>query len=58
MPFAPRRASAVAVYLINAAGGAFISSLSFTPLAVNYVTTAASIHSSWCWLTRARLLKQ
>jgi MFS transporter, DHA3 family, tetracycline resistance protein len=39
VPFGSRRANAVAVYLINAAAGAFISSLIFTPLAVYYVTT-------------------
>lgn len=39
MPFGPRRANAVLVYLVNAGGGAFIGSLIFTPLAVYYVTT-------------------
>jgi len=39
VPLRPRRGDAVVVYLINAAGGAFISSLIFTPLAVYYVTT-------------------
>ena len=39
MPFGLRRGNAVPVYFVNAAGGAFIGSLIFTPLAVYYVTT-------------------
>jgi hypothetical protein len=39
MLFGSRRTDAAAVYLVNAAAGAFISSLIFTPLAVYYVTT-------------------
>jgi DHA3 family tetracycline resistance protein-like MFS transporter len=39
VPFPSWRADAAAIYMVNAAGGAFIASLIFTPVAVYYVTT-------------------